>query len=98
MPQYKGIYNNMKANPSYENLPKAENPAILATAGIKNPRDSYWEPAKWIAKLREQSTGPHPILLKTNMGSGHFGSSGRYDYIKETALHYAFLLRELAGR
>ena len=97
-PQDKVFYDYMKAYAPYENVRNAEYPAILATAGLNDPRVSYWEPAKWIAKLREHNTGPHPILLKTNMGSGHFGSSGRYDYIKETALHYAFLLRELAGR
>ena len=53
---------------------------------------SYWEPAKWAAKLRALKTDDHVLLLKTNLGSGHFGASGRYEYLKETAFNYAFIL------
>jgi oligopeptidase B len=53
---------------------------------------SYWEPAKWIAKLRTLNQSDRPVLLKVNMGSGHFGASGRYEYLRETAFHDAFLL------
>ena len=67
-------------------------PRMLVTAGLNDPRVSYWEPAKWVAKLRALKTGDRLLLLKTNMGSGHFGASGRYEYLKETAFNYAFLL------
>jgi len=56
---------------------------------------SYWEPAKWVAKLRTFKQDSSLLLLKTNMGSGHFGASGRYEYLKETAFNYAFLLAAL---
>lgn len=65
---------------------------MLVTAGLNDPRVSYWEPAKWVAKLRAIRTDENVLLLKTNMGSGHFGPSGRYERIKETAFDYAFLL------
>jgi len=68
---------------------------MLVTAGLNDPRVSYWEPAKWAAKLRAMQTSQRPLLLKTNMGSGHFGASGRYEYLKETAFNYAFLLDTL---
>ena len=68
---------------------------MLITAGLNDPRVSYWEPAKWAAKLRALKTDDRLLLLKTNMGSGHFGSSGRYEYLKETAFDYAFLLDAL---
>ncbi|MDB5453162.1 MAG: prolyl oligopeptidase family protein, partial [Caulobacteraceae bacterium] len=65
-------------------------PPILATGGLSDPRVTYWEPAKWAAKLRENSTGGAPVLLKINMEAGHGGASGRFDYLKEIALDYAF--------
>jgi oligopeptidase B len=68
---------------------------MLVTAGLNDPRVSYWEPAKWTAKLRTLKTNQHLLLLKTNMGSGHFGSSGRYERFKETAFYYAFILNAL---
>jgi oligopeptidase B len=65
-------------------------PPILATGGLSDPRVTYWEPEKWIAKLREFSTGQAPMLLKINMEAGHGGASGRFDFLKEIALDYAF--------
>ena len=70
-------------------------PPILVTAGLNDPRVSYWEPAKWVARLRALKTDQNPLLLKTDMGAGHFGASGRYEHLKETAFNYAFLLRTL---
>jgi oligopeptidase B len=67
-------------------------PPILATGGLSDPRVTYWEPAKWAAKLREFSTGDAPILLKINMEAGHGGASGRFDFLKEIALDYAFAI------
>jgi oligopeptidase B len=68
-------------------------PAVLATGGLADPRVTYWEPAKWAAKLRAQTTSGRPILLKINMESGHAGAAGRYDYLKEIALDYAFAIK-----
>ena len=70
---------------------------MLVTAGLNDPRVSYWEPAKWVARLRALKTDKRTLLLKTDMGAGHFGKSGRYEHLKETAFNYAFLLTILGG-
>lgn len=82
----------------YENLRAQAYPPILATAGLNDPRVTYWEPAKWVARLREATTGGNPVLLRTNMGAGHGGAAGRFDALKDTALHYAFALWAYAHR
>ena len=74
----------------YDNVAPRPYPAILATGGLSDPRVTYWEPAKWVAKLRQMTTGDGPILLKINMDAGHGGASGRFDFLKEIALDYAF--------
>jgi oligopeptidase B len=89
------FYFYMKSYAPYENVEPKEYPAILVEAGLNDPRVSYWEPAKWVAKLRAMKKDNNILLLKTNMGSGHFGSSGRYDYLKELAFEYAFLLDQI---
>jgi oligopeptidase B len=94
-PEEKPSYDIIKSYAPYENVGAKEYPTILVTAGLNDPRVSYWEPAKWTAKLRAMKKDNHLLLLKTNMGSGHFGSSGRYEYIKETAFDYAFILNAL---
>jgi oligopeptidase B len=76
----------------YDQVRPAAYPPILATGGLSDPRVTYWEPAKWVAKLREASTGDAPILLKINMEAGHGGASGRFDFLKEIALDYAFAI------
>jgi oligopeptidase B len=76
----------------YENIEARPFPRTLATAGLNDPRVQYWEPAKWVAALRDRSTGREPILLKTEMSAGHGGPSGRYDAWREEALVLAFLL------
>lgn len=85
-------YTYMRAYSPYDNLVATAYPHILATAGLNDSRVQYWEPAKWVAKLRTLKTDDNRLLLKTNMGAGHGGSSGRFDYLKEEALEYAFLL------
>ncbi len=79
----------------YENVAPKPYPAVLATGGLADPRVTYWEPAKWAAKLRAQTTSSRPILLKINMDSGHAGAAGRYDYLKEIALDYAFAIKAI---
>ncbi|HEY5007975.1 MAG TPA: S9 family peptidase [Caulobacteraceae bacterium] len=74
----------------YDNVAPKGYPAVLATGGLSDPRVTYWEPAKWVAKLREKTTGDAPMLLKINMEAGHGGASGRFDFLKEIALDYAF--------
>src|SRR5665213_913427 len=91
-PSISEFYAYMKSHAPYENVKAQAYPAMLVTAGLNDPRVSYWEPAKWVAKLRALKTNDRPLLLKTNLGSGHFGASGRYEYLKETATEYAFLL------
>jgi oligopeptidase B len=76
----------------YENIDGKPYPAVLATGGLSDPRVTYWEPAKWAARLRDKSTGGRPILLKINMEAGHGGASGRFEFLREIALDYAFAL------
>ena len=94
-PANQEFYDYMKSYAPYENVTAQDYPAILITAGLNDPRVSFWEPAKWTAKLRALKTDGHLLLLKTNMGAGHFGASGRYEYLREIAFNYAFLLRVL---
>ncbi len=76
----------------YDNVAAKDYPAILAMAGLTDPRVTYWEPAKWIARLRATMTGGGPVLLRTNMGAGHGGASGRFHRLDEVAIAYAFAL------
>ena len=85
-------YEAIAAYSPYDNVTAQPYPAMLVTAGLNDPRVTYWEPAKWVARLRELSTGDRPLLSKTNMGAGHGGKSGRFEALHETAEEYAFLL------
>jgi oligopeptidase B len=85
-------YHYMKSYSPYDNVEPKDYPAMLVTAGLNDPRVSYWEPAKWTAKLRDLKTNDNVLLLKTNMGAGHGGASGRYERLQEIAFEYAFLL------
>jgi oligopeptidase B len=76
----------------YDNIAAKDYPAILAMGGLTDPRVTYWEPAKWIARLRATMSGGGPVLLRTNMGAGHGGASGRFDRLDEVAIAYAFAL------
>ncbi|MCY3730264.1 MAG: prolyl oligopeptidase family serine peptidase, partial [Rhodospirillaceae bacterium] len=90
-------YRRMKRYSPYDNVAARDYPPILATAGIADPRVTYWEPAKWVAKLRALKTGDHPVLLHTNMDAGHGGAAGRSDRLGEVALVYAFMVMALGG-
>jgi oligopeptidase B len=94
-PAEEKYYHYIKSYAPYENVTAQAYPPILVTAGLNDPRVSYWEPAKWVARLRATKTDQNPLLLKTDMGAGHFGASGRYEHLKETAFNFAFLLRTL---
>jgi oligopeptidase B len=79
----------------YDNVAEKQYPNLLVTAGLNDPRVSYWEPAKWVAKQRTLKHQNRILLLKTYMGAGHGGDSGRFDRLKETAMEYAFALDTL---
>ena len=68
---------------------------MLVTAGLNDPRVTYWEPAKWVALLRDVKTDDNVLLMKTNMGAGHGGQSGRWNSLRETAAEYAFILWQM---
>ena len=85
-------YDRIAAYSPYDNITARPYPAVLATGGLSDPRVTYWEPAKWAAKLREYTTSDRPVLLKINMDAGHAGAAGRFDGLKEVALDYAFAL------
>jgi oligopeptidase B len=89
------VYAYMKGYSPYDNVTPQPYPAILATAGLNDPRVSYWEPLKWVQALRAATTSDRPIYLKTEMGAGHQGPSGRYDAWKDEAFVFAFLLDAL---
>jgi oligopeptidase B len=91
----KDHYEYMLSYSPYDNLRATEYPNILLTGGLNDPRVPYWEPAKFAAKLRELKTDDNILLLKTNFHAGHAGSSGRYDFLKEVAFEYAFLIDRL---
>ena len=86
------VYAYVKSYSPYDNVAEVDHPAVLAIGGLNDPRVSYWEPAKWVQRLRDRGTGARPVLLKTEMGAGHGGPSGRYDSWREEALVYAFVL------
>ncbi len=94
-PQIAEDYLEMKSYCPYSNLERKAYPAMLVKTGLNDSQVMYWEPAKYVAKLRTLKTDASPLLLKTNMGAGHGGASGRYDYLREIALDYAFLLTQL---
>jgi oligopeptidase B len=94
-PREKTFYDYMRSYSPYDNVRAKEYPDLLITSGLNDPRVAYWEPAKWTARLRETKTGDSVLLLKTNMGAGHGGASGRYDALKERALDYAFVINRV---
>lgn len=92
-PNNKEAYDYMKSYSPYENIEAKEYPNLLVTTGLHDSQVQYFEPAKWVAKLRTLHQGNNVILLKTDMDYGHGGASGRFDYLKDVALNYAFLFK-----
>jgi oligopeptidase B len=91
-PEY---FDYMLSYSPYDNIKEQNYPNMLVTAGLNDPRVCYWEPAKFVARLRSNKTDKNLLLLKTNMDAGHAGASGRYDYLKEIAFEYAFIFKIL---
>jgi oligopeptidase B len=85
-------FRTIRAYSPYDNVAPRHYPAILALGGLTDPRVTYWEPAKWVARLRATMTGGGPVLLRTNMQAGHGGASGRFNRLEEAALQQAFAL------
>jgi oligopeptidase B len=94
-PNEPAYFEYMLSYSPYDNLKAASYPAMLVKTSLNDSQVMYWEPAKYVAKLRTLKTDHNSLLLVTNMEAGHGGASGRYDYLKEIAFDYAFLLREL---
>lgn len=90
------VYRYMKSYSPYDNVRAQDYPAILVTAGLNDSRVAYWEPAKWVAKLRATKTDDNLLVLRTEMGAGHGGPSGRYDAWRDEALVLAFLIDQVA--
>src|SRR6185436_5583451 len=88
----KTAYENIANYSPYDRIEAKDYPNILAVGGLTDPRVTYWEPAKWVARLRELKTDGNELILKTNMGAGHGGKSGRFESLKETAEEFAFIL------
>ena len=94
-PQSNEFCGYIKSYSPYDNVTAQDYPHMLVTAGLSDPRVTYWEPAKWTARLRDLKTDDNVLLLKTHMDSGHAGASGRFERLKEVALEYAFILKVL---
>jgi oligopeptidase B len=94
-PDNKTYFDYIMSYSPYDNIHATAYPDVLLTTGLQDPRVAYWEPAKFAAKLRSMKTNGSLLLLKTNMDAGHGGASGRYDYLREVAFDYAFLIDRL---
>jgi oligopeptidase B len=94
-PKNEKYYHYMLSYSPYDNVEAKDYPALLVTTGLHDSQVQYWEPAKWVAKLRELKTDDNPLLFHINMDYGHGGASGRFEWIKETALEYAFIFDQI---
>ena len=91
-PKDKEYFHYMLSYSPYDNVQAQDYPHLLVTAGLHDPRVQYWEPAKWVARLREMKTGTQELYLKTEMSAGHMGQTGRYGYLEDMAYTYSFAL------
>ena len=96
-PKDKKYYDYMLSYSPYDNVTKQDYPNMLVTTGLHDSQVQYWEPAKWVAKLRDMKTNDNILIMRTNMEAGHGGASGRYQQYKETAEEYGFLLKLIDG-
>lgn len=94
-PREREDYFYMKSYSPYDNVEAKDYPHMYITTGLNDPRVGYWEPAKWVARLRALKTDDNTLVLKTNMGAGHFGKSGRFNHLREAAECYAFILDKI---
>jgi oligopeptidase B len=94
----KAAFAHIRSYSPYDNVTAQAYPPLLITAGLNDPRVTYWEPAKWAARIRAVKTDDNLLLLKINMGAGHGGKSGRFDALRETAEEFAFLLAAFDGK
>jgi len=94
-PNLKDNYEYIRSYSPYDNVQRTDYPNMLVTTGLNDPRVAYWEPAKWVAKLRALKSDDKFLILKTNMGAGHGGKSGRYEKLRELAFEYAFVFDRL---
>jgi len=92
------FYKYMLSYSPYDQVKEQNYPAILVTTGLHDSQVQYWEPAKWVAKLRDYKTNDQMLLLKTNMETGHGGASGRFEALRDVALEYAFLMQLLDSK
>src|ERR1700676_4493955 len=97
-PKKKAAFDYMITYSPYDNVKAKNYPDMLVKTSLNDSQVMYWEPAKYVAKMRTLKTDANTLFLKTNMGAGHGGASGRYDYLREIALDYAFILTELGIR
>ena len=96
-PNEKEVFEYMLSYSPYDNVSAVVYPHLMVTAGLNDPRVGYWEPAKWVARLREMSVGDNSLIFKTHMGAGHSGASGRYGYLEDTAWMFAFVLDHIGN-
>jgi oligopeptidase B len=94
-PNDKADFEYMRTYSPYDNITRQRYPAMLVHVSVQDSQVPYWEGAKFVARLRATKTDDNPVLLKTNMGAGHGGASGRYDALRETAFTYAFILWQM---
>ncbi|EOB09632.1 Protease II [Rickettsia prowazekii str. GvF12] len=92
-PKEQEYFDYIKSYSPYDNVKTQNYPALFITCGISDPRVGYWEPAKWVAKLRELKTDNNPLLLKINMDTGHQGAAGRFDYLQEITDELVFIFK-----
>jgi oligopeptidase B len=94
-PHERTYFQYMRAYSPYDNLQAKHYPAMLVETSLNDSQVMYWEPAKYVARLRALNTGDQPVLLKVNLGAGHGGASGRYDFLREVAFTDSFILWQL---
>lgn len=96
-PNEEEAFKAMLSYSPYDNVQEQDYPHLMVTAGLNDPRVGYWEPAKWVARLREKKTDSNQLILRTHMGAGHGGSSGRYGYLEDLSWEYSFLISHLTN-